>query len=295
MTVFMGEAGIIELTRASDNQVLRGVIAQGDVNTATDTFSFDFEATSLISGDLVLIKATDDSSLDFVLNYGYTDGKWHVHIDEAGGIRLYTSFDAATAGEVDGRVALGAPTRDVPITLTVENRVGRVLGQVTSFELNTEREAVDVTEVGEEFRRRWSTLMSGSGQITCFFDYRTSICDAGYGTDLSNVELGVYMHQLAIRQQLGSEFDAKLYLVRRGAVPGNNDELWYDVHGVVTNVGVSFSPGAPVVSTIQFVTTGPVRLRVSTLAAQYLLQEDDGLILLERNQPAGSLAAEQRS
>jgi len=98
-----------------------------------------------------------------------------------------------------------------------------------------------------------------------------------------------------LRQQLGSEFKAKLFLVQRGANPQElNDELWYEFDAIVANVGIAFEPTQQVRSTINFVATGPIELKVRTIT-NYLVQEQDGVsrLALERNQGLGYLEVEQ--
>jgi hypothetical protein len=101
------------------------------------------------------------------------------------------------------------------------------------------------------------------------------------------------MHQLILRQQLGSGFHARLFLISRGAGHDSDDEVWYEFDGLITNVGVAFSPTAPVRSQIQFVTTGRIKLRAKA-TGKLLMQENSGYIRLERNQGAGFVELEQQ-
>jgi len=293
MAVFLGAAGRVELTRSSIDETFSSVVNSSDVNATKNRFSFDFSTGDLLTGDQLEIKATDDGLLDFVSGWAYPDGKWYIHVDFTGGIALYENFEDAVNGEVAGRVDLVEPTRNIPISVKVANNVGRCLGQVTSYELNTTRDAVDVTELGEEFRRQYDTVISGSGTLNCFFDYKNDPC-AVDGGDVYAVEEVVYLHQLVLRQQLGSEFKAKLFLVQRGANPQElNDELWYEFDAIVANVGIAFEPTQQVRSTINFVATGPIELKVRTVTS-YLVQEDGvSRLSLERNQGLGYLEVEQ--
>ena len=297
MAVLLGENGQVELRRLSLEERLRGTVARSDVNYVKDRFSFDFPLGSLLTGDQVEIKTTDGSLLDFIAPSGwptgtrYKDGIFYLHVDEVGAIRLYRQFDEAMSGEVTGRVDLVDPGRSVPIELTVRNNNERILGQVISFELNTERDAADVTALTDEFRRSVSGLISGSGRIECFFDYERKDCDPAYrGMDTGVLEMPVYMNQLLVRTKIGSEFWAKLTLVRRGFKPyggtqDEDDEIWYEFDARITNVGMSFVSSEPIRSTIDFVTTGEIKLR-TRFVSNYLLQEQGGgnRIRLEENQ-----------
>lgn len=292
MTVYLGTIGLVELTRSSIDETFDSVVNPSDVNDSRNRFSFDFASGQLLTGDQLEIKATDGGLLDFVAGWGYPDGKWYIHVDEVGGIALYENFQDAVNGDSANRTRLSLPSRDIPIEVRVANSTPRCLGQVTSYELNTARDAVDVTELGEEFHRQYATLISGNGTLNCFFDYRTDPCGLD-GTDLSPIEEVVYLHQLVLRQQLGSEFKARLSLVRAGAGQKATDELWYEFDAIVTNVGVAFEPAQPVRSTINFVATGPIVLKVGSPSI-YLLQEQDAKsrIGLERAQGDGFLLPE---
>jgi len=292
VSVFLGVSGSVELTRSSIDEVFASVVNPSDVNATSNRFSFDFPVGSLLTGDQLEIKATDGGLLDFVVGWSYPDGKWFIHVDEVGSVRLYNDFSAAVEGEAAGRVDLQLPSRNIPIEVRVHNAIPRMLGEVTDFELNTSRDAVDVSELGDEFRRQHDTLISGNGVLNCFFDYNHELCGAPTG-DGFEPELAVYMHQLILRQQLGSGFHARLFLINRGAGHDSNDEVWYEFDGLITNVGVAFSPTAPVRSQIQFVTTGQIKLRVKA-ASNYLQQEDNDRIRLERNQGIGFVELEQQ-
>jgi len=303
MAVVLGTEGLVELRRSSHDEAYASVISPSDVNTSKDRFSFDFPQGMLVSGDQVSIRTTDGSTLDFVDPNGwavpgtYPDGTWFVAVDEVGGVRLYQAFDEAVSGEVRGRVPLQTITRDIPIELRVVNVIDRIAGQVTDFELNTSREAVDVTELGEEFRQQHATLISGSGQLSCFFDYERRLCGGG-DCDEGLLEMPIYLHQLLLRTQLGSGFWAKLTLARRGHKAGGgsddyDDEVWYEFPALVTNVGIAFTPTQPVKTTVQFVTTGEIKLR-TRMVSSYILQEQGRAdrLRLEANQN-GYLEKEQ--
>lgn len=304
MAVLVGTYGQVELRRSQVAEEFTGSVAESDVNTTKDRFSFDFPSGMLITGDQIEMRTTDGSLLSFVSASGwptntvYRDGIFYVYVDEAGGIRLYQSFDDAISGEVAGRINLANPGRTVPIGIRVRNNNERILGQVNSYELNTERGSVDTTALSDEFRKQYSGLISGSGRITCFFDYERRTGDPLTSSESAGVvEMPLYVHQLLLRTRLGSEFGAKLTLVKRGRKPAGyaedyDDEIWYEFEARVTNVGISFDPSLPIESTIDFVTTGEIKLR-TRYVTNYLLQEDTGRIRQEANQ-SGFLEVEQQ-
>lgn len=304
MAVLVGTYGQVELRRSQVAEEFTGRVAESDVNTTKDRFSFDFPSGMLITGDQVEMRTTDGSLLSFISASGwptntvYRDGIFYIYVDEAGGIRLYQSFDDAISGEVAGRINLANPGRTVPIGVRVRNNNERILGQVNSYELNTERDSVDTTALSDEFRKQYSGLISGSGRISCFFDYERRAGDPLTSSESAGVvEMPLYVHQLLLRTRLGSEFGAKLTLVKRGRKPGGyaedyDDEIWYEFEARITNVGISFDPSLPIESTIDFVTTGEIKLR-TRYVTNYLIQEDTGRIRQEANQ-SGFLEVEQQ-
>jgi len=304
MAVLLGEIGQIELRRTSLDEPITGTIKPSDVNASRRRFSFDFTLGLLITGDQIEIKTTDGTLLSFIGSDGwpsnqvFKDGIFYVFVNEIGGIRLYKTFDEAISGEITGSVSLVVPNRDIPISINVRNNNERILGQVISYEVNTQRESIDSTALSDEFRREYSGLISGSGRITCFFDYERRPNDPQIRGESSNVvEMPIYLNQLLLRTKVGSEFWAKVTLVGRGAKPGGraedvNDEVWYEFYARITNAGLSFSAGEPIESTIEFVTTGQIELRTKTVS-NYLLQEDTDRIVQEANQ-SGFLEVEQQ-
>lgn len=306
MAVLLGQSGQVELRRLSLEESIRAEVAVSDVNYVKNRFSFDFHPGALLTGDQVEIKTQDGSLLSFVAPSGwpankqYPDGLFYLHVDEAGGIKLYESFSEAISGESAGRIDLVDAGRTVPIEVTVRNNSERILGQVIDFELNTEREAPDVTALTDEFRKNVSGLISGSGRLQCFFDYEAKDCDPSYyGVDQDDLEMPIYMNQLLIRTRTGSEFWGKLTLVRRGAKPYGgtedaNDEIWYEFDGRITNVAMAFSATEPVRATIDFVTTGEIRLRTRFTSNYLLAEQGAGTRLRLEKAQTGFLELEDR-
>lgn len=293
MSIYLGTFGLLTLRRKSTASGLESVVNPSDVSVSRRRFSFDFESGQLITGDQVEIATTDGTTLQFVDESGWSSGtkfpsgKWFINVDEIGGIRLYSSFSDALNGGQLNAIALDAIVTNVPIRVTVENAIDRVLGQVSSYELNTTRETVDVTALSDEFRSQYSSLMSGSGRVSCVWDYRDT-CGNG------NYETAHYLLQLALRTQIGSEFNAKFFLKTDGYSPSgdvgtSDDQIWYDVNGVLTAAAIQFVPGTIVEMTAEFITTGPVQLRAKTIAEYRVLQEDDFGVLLDQDQAASLL------
>ena len=291
MTVFLGVAGYVELQRSLTGDVFTSVVNPSDVNTTKERFSFDFPDGMLLTGDRIEIKATDGGLLTFVDASGWqnntqqADGNWYINVDELGGVKLYNTFYSALNGESTGRVNLLTPDRDIPIEVRNVDANSKILGRVTSYEFNNTREAVDVTELSDEFRRQHSSLISGNGSIACLFDYRAQ----GNQRDGQTAELASYMHQLILRQKLGAQFAAKLFVVGSGWGEGRDatdDRVWFEFDGLITNAGITLSPDQVVTSQFDFVTTGAISLKAATAAGNYLLQQNSDYILLEQDATA---------
>lgn len=293
MAIYLGTFGRVELKRKSSEGFKYSVVNPSDVNASRKRFSFDFDTGYLISGDQVEITSTNGATLAFVDETGWsngvkqTNGKWYVNVDELGGIRLYSTFANALAGNSVDAIALDSIVSDVPIRVKVENAVSRILGAITSYELNTNRETVDTTALSDQFRSQYSSLMSGSGRISCQWDYK-DCCGGG------EYETAHYLLQLVLRTEVGSEFDADLYLKVPGYNPGGVpaellDSLFYRVQGVLTAAAIQFAPGTIVEMTAEFVTTGKIQLLSSLGPVSRLLQENASIVLLEQDATASLL------
>jgi hypothetical protein len=281
MTVYLGTHGEIELKRVFNGSELQSTIDVDDVNATEKRFSFDFEHGQLLTGDQIEITSTDGSGLDFINSYTDSSVKKFIFVDELDGIRLYNTFALAVAGGKANAVALATPGNAIPIKVKVETIAPKLLAQVNSFEINTERETVDTTVLADEFRSRVNTLISGSGRISAFWEYTG---------DTAN-ELPMYLFELAHRTKVGSNFSGRFYIKKSGYNPSgvsdrNDDEIWWNVEGVITAAAIQFSPDSTVQITADFVTTGEIQLRMKLETPDALLQEDSGDIRLDQDSGA---------
>ena len=277
MSVYLGNFGEVELKREFDGSELRSTINPSDVNATGKRFSFDFDHGQLLTGDQIEITSTDGSALDFIDSYTKTSVKKFIYVDELDGIRLYDSFAHAVVGGTANATALATPGDNIPIRVIVQGSKYRVLGRVQSYELNTQRETVDITTLSDEFRNRIGTLMSGSGRMSCEWEY----------TGDTAKELPNYLLELVLRTKVGSTFKGKFYLKTSGYNPAghtdaNDDAIWYEVSGVLTACAVQFTTAELVQVTADFITTSKIEIRMDLEATGKLLQEDTGEILLEQ-------------
>lgn len=299
MGIYLGTVGSIEISRKSLGQQKLSVVNPSDVNTSKDRFSFDFEEGTLITGDFIQLTTTDGTTLDFISASGWgnnqvqSSGNWFIFVDDIGGIKLYDKFDNSLAGDATGLVQLSTITRDIPIQITVQSPVSKTLGNIVDYELNTNRENVDITVLSDQYRQQYSSLITGSGTLTAHWDYLSP----------SNTETVHYLMQLVLRTEIGAAFGAKMYIKTAGADSSAgsfyasqvNDELWWEFDALVTNSATSFTPSDVVVTKIDFVATGPIKLRAKTAAGPtgYLLQETGETIRLDQS-PADSLLLDRR-
>lgn len=285
MAVYLGNSGLVSIQRTGASTYTSS-LDPGDVNVAQKRFSFDFPNDTFITGDYLQITRVGGGNLDFIDAAGFTPpgvtstGAWYVNVDAAGGIRLFKTWGDSLKGDIADAVVLATPGTTYTISVAVTSGGYRTLGEVVSYELSNQRTALDASVLGEEFVSQVSGQISGSGRITCFWDFGEN----------GDVEAAQYIHHLILRQQLGSNFNAALTLKRTSESaatgPADTDEsqLYYLIEGLITNVGISFEAGTAVQSQIEFVTTGQIQLRYSTggsIAGSLLLQEDSNALDLE--------------
>lgn len=285
MAVYLGNSGLVSIQRTGAS-TYASTLDPADVNVAQKRFSFDFPNDTFITGDYLQITRVGGGNLDFIDAAGFTPpgvtstGAWYVSVDAVGGLRLFKTWGAALKGDVDDAVVLATPSTSYTISVAVTSGGYRTLGEVVSYELSNQRTALDASVLGEEFVSQVSGQISGSGRITCFWDFGEN----------GDFEAAQYIHHLILRQQLGSNFSAALTLKRvdesaaTGPADTDDSQLYYLIDGLITNVGISFEAGTAVQSQIEFVTTGQIQLRYSTggsIAGSLLLQEDTSALDLE--------------
>ena len=281
MSIYLGTHGKVELRREFDGTDLRSVVNPSDVNVLRKRLSFDFKRGQLITGDQVEITSTNNAALSFFNSYSKTSIKRFINVDALGGIRFYTTFANAINGGKANAEALAAPGSNVPIKVVVQNADYRVVAQVNGFELNTQKEVIDTTVLSDEFRSQISSIMSGSGNMSCFWEYT--------GETIKDVPQ--YLLQLILRTKVGSQFSARFYLKSNNHNPSGiaanaNDEIWYEFEGVLTSCALQFNPSSAVQFTADFVTTGEIRLNVQLEGTEDLLQENSSTLRLDQDSTA---------
>jgi len=259
----------------------------GDVSVEKRRFSLadhDIQG-ELISGDQVDIKRTDGGNLVLVQGHNFPDWRGYVFIDQLGGIRLYDNFSDSLAGSLELAVPLAAAT-GVTQTVQITTRGSNYsyLGKVSGYELATSREVVNITQLGDQFKQQYEAgLISGQGQLTCFFEFKFDECnplDCSPGTEYS-----IYLAQLCILLTQGADFLGRYFIYHPCGdnaldVTGDQQAVWYDADCVVTNCTISIDATRVIEATINFVTTGQIKLQTGVPQA-FLLQEDASFLLQE--------------
>ena len=289
MGVYFGQAGEIALKRDALKSPLQTTLDPSDVNTATKRFNVDHSSGSLLTGDQVEIATANKSPLKLVDGHidpstsdYYPDGQWFVNIDPVGGIRLFDSFSKAIEGLTADALALVVPDSTKNVTIQTTNELFRHVANVKDFEMTTNRDQVDLTSVGDEFKNQYEAgLISGQGSMNCIWQhsYRSTNRANQYGAD---AEFPFYLAQLILRTQQGADFSGIFYIHRD--VNNRKNNVYYEAECCITNVAVSVAAAEVIETRIDFVTNGVIALKTGDTPG-YLLQEDDDKILQENESP----------
>ena len=276
MAIYLGDSGFIQIKRKGLNTGLSGTLGPDDVNTSRNRFSFDFDVNAVITGDRLEIATLDKSNLELVQGHNQPDGAWYAHVDDVGGVRLFGTFEDAINNLDAAALPLVAPTKEQQIVVRTRDLNFNCVGQLSNYEITTNRETVDISTLGEEFRTNYANgMISGQGSLSCFWDYTSGLCDEG----TSGKELADYFARLVIRTEQGANFDGRFF-IKRPSYEEPESAVWYETSCIISNVAHSFSAAQPITTSIQFVTTGPIRLRLGSLPGLILL-EDGSLMLQE--------------
>lgn len=279
MTFFLGHYGKIKLSRKS-KLAIETFVAPADVNTSLNRFSFDEAVDNIYTGDQIVITTDDARKLDFISPASWEDGSnvtqsqfvAYCNVNTLGGIRLFETFAAAVNNDRTQEYALETFAGDpLPVAVRLYGSTERLLGDVTGYSFNTDRESLDVTVMSDKFRGLYSAgVISGAGSIDCLFS--TS------NTGLS--ENSLLMLQLIMRTDIGSDFKCYLQL---NESEENNDipSVYYEFDAMVTKAGIEVRADQAISCAIDFVTTGEIRLIVGEPSG-YLLKEDNDRIRLQQ-------------
>lgn len=279
MTYFAGHTGSIRLRRTTQAGAFRSVINANEVNTNLNRVGFNGSFENLITGDRVQIASTNGAVLSFFTTQG-PNNAWaqinaqaqigtaqqfaaqtaitaFINVNLAGGVRFYTTFERAVNNLPEQAIVLQAmeANTNIPIELTIEDTTFNLVGDVTSYDFQTEREAIDVTTLSDRFRNQYGAgLITGAGSIDALFN------NAPNGSK----ENSLLLMQLIQRVEIGSAFSAQLFLARQNQADSISS-VFYSFDAVVQRAGVDLSSNGIINVSIDFLATGEVRLRVGQL------------------------------
>ena len=281
MTFFLGNYGNVRLRRGTDLVLgaIQASIAPDDINLVLNRVGVDNSLDNLFTGDRVDIETTDSRGLEFITASSWSVGtvqnsfSIYVNVNAAGGLRFYPTFQSAVNNIRTEEITLQNFTGNpIPVSISIRDVGYNVLGNVTNYEFNTSREAIDITTLQDKYKQQYTAgLLSGSGRIECGFDYQQS----------GAKETPFFMLQIIQRLDIGSAFDIALYLTDQEVDP-NVDNVFYLATAVVTGAGISVEAQNYISCTLDFVTTGEIRLVVGK-PSQYLLKEDDDRLQVEQS------------
>lgn len=278
MTYFLGHYGKIKLQRKSVES-FGSKILPADINVLLNRFSFVDSLENIVTGDQITITTADARGLDFLPAATWPNGttqnniKAYVNINAMGGIRLFDTFTAAInntrADEYPLETFNGAA---LVISVQINGSVDRVLGDVTGFTFNTDREAMETTTMSDKFKRMYSAgLISGSGSVDCFFNTENS----------GQTENSLLMLQLINRTDIGSEFKCFLQLTE-GDIYSETQDIYYEFDAAIVKAGIEVKADQIISCVFDFVTTGEIRLLIGEPSG-YLLKEDTDRIEIEES------------
>jgi len=274
MSIYFGSTGFIELKRDTLNSDIVSSLNPDDVNTTKKRFSVDNVAGSLITGDQIEIDTVDKSNLELLSGHNFPDLRKYIHIDDVGGIRLYDTFSAALAGEVTDALTLTVPSSTKNILIRTRDTRFRPLAKITEFEITTTRDTVDVTNLGEEFKRQYENgLISGQGTIQTIWQHRNFQNDT---REFTNPEFPVYLSQLLVRMKQGADFEGRFYVYHDPSQSTNS--VWYQSMCVITNVAINVPASGLIEARIEFITNGEIRLHNGIPPSFLLLESTDRLL-----------------
>ena len=278
MTYFLGHYGKVKLQRKSA-EAFNSKISPADINVTLNRFSFDESLDNIVTGDQITITTTDSRGLDFLPATTWIDGttqnniRAYVSINALGGIRLFETFTAAINNTRADEYELEAFTGDpLNIRVRISGSIERILGDVTGFTFNTDRETIETTTMSDKFKRMYSAgLISGGGTIDCFFNTENS----------GQTENSLLMLQLINRTDIGSEFKCFLQLTEDD-IYSETQDIYYEFDAAITKAGVEVRADQIISCVFDFVTTGEIRLLIGEPSG-YLLKEDTDRIEIEES------------
>jgi hypothetical protein len=278
MTYFVGNKGAVKLRRGSSITYgqFDAVLTPADVITSLNRFTIDEASDALLNGDRIELSTTDPRKLVFINQNAWAQRSVQdtlvafVNVNLIGGIRLYPTFEDAINNNRLKEITLQSfDGDDIELSFSLRDTTFNVLGGVRSYTFTTDYEAIDTSSLSDTFKNQISAgLISGSGTIDCLFTI----------TSQNRQEPSLLMLQLAQRLKQGSEFSLYLYLTDPEP---NGNAVFYSLTALIVKAGVSVPADNLVNSSIDFITSGDIKLNYGQ-PTRYILQENEERIQLEQ-------------
>lgn len=289
MTVVLGNTGNVLLRRANSITWYEE-ISPDDIAVNLNRIGTENATDNILLGDRVVMETDDPRGLTFLPTSYWSSGQIeqsaspYVHVNAAGGLRLFRTFAHALENNRANEIALQPFTGDpIDVRLTVRDTVYNSLGNVTSYTFNSDRASIDTTSLGDSFIAQYEAgLLSGSGTFNCLFNHTRN------PENVYDYELPIVMMQLLQRIDLGSRFAANLMITDKDLSGKQN--AFYQIEGLITRSGIDVRAGDLVEVVIDFVTTGEYRLLIGDPLG-YILKEDD--FYIEKEKGLGFLLKEE--
>ena len=306
MTVFLGQSGGVEIRRFVDgDDPISGVLMPEMVHLEVNRFAHPFdtmlgprgngELSPFITGDRVRIQRTDEAGnpveTSLVLFKDLTDVslvEFYANVDPIGNIAAYPTYKDAINNNKSERYELVMPSGNQNVLVIPAAGPTSCLANVVNYQFTTERETVDTTSLGTEFRDKYTRgLISGQGELECLWDYQFhKLCEVDTSTEPS--EISHYLLELAQRVTYGADFLGTFFLNK--SCDPQQPSIWQEAHCIITSASFQVQTEDVIRSVIRFVTTGPFKYGIGTPAYEllkedlsFLLQEDDTELLLEQS------------
>jgi len=144
MTIYLGNFGLVGLTRKTFQNAQSFTIADSEVNVGEKRFKLSFadgtDVTSvLMTGDRITITRVGAGNLDFIAASGWStatkapSGSWYIHVDELGSIRLFSTLAYALTGLKANAISLEALASSINVTVQLQNNPERLVCQVSAY------------------------------------------------------------------------------------------------------------------------------------------------------------------
>lgn len=164
-----------------------------------------------------------------------------VSVNELGYGRFFNSFYEALIGDPDDAVPVYSAMAGTG-TISLVGGTYDIVGSVEKWDLNNQKDNIDISNIGTAFREQQTTLISGSGTIDVLFS-------ANEGSQFSPK----YLYDLVLLSQEGAECELTLSL-------STDPEINFQFKALITNSVLNTQADALVAGTISFVTTEEIRL-----------------------------------